>query len=87
MGVRNKVQFQKGLSETGFRAKYGTEELCRAAGGDGRGVGSEVADNAQLSTSCPPRDRRLARKPSTRSPASPFSTGSTLMRDRIVVTL
>lgn len=29
--ARNTVQFQKGLSEAAFRAKYGTEELCRAA--------------------------------------------------------
>jgi transposase-like protein len=27
---RNKVQFQKGLSEAGFEALYGTEEQCRA---------------------------------------------------------
>jgi hypothetical protein len=26
----NKVQFQKGLSEAGFEAMYGTEEKCRA---------------------------------------------------------
>ena len=26
----NKVQFQKGLSEEAFRARYGTEEQCRA---------------------------------------------------------
>jgi transposase-like protein len=31
MAARSKVQFQKGLSEAAFRAKYGTEELCRAA--------------------------------------------------------
>ena len=29
--TRNKVQFQKGLSEAGFDAIYGTEEKCRAA--------------------------------------------------------
>jgi ribosomal protein L37AE/L43A len=29
--ARNKVQFQKGLSEAGFEAVYGTEEKCRAA--------------------------------------------------------
>jgi ribosomal protein L37AE/L43A len=29
--ARNKVQFQKGLSEAGFEAIYGTEEKCRAA--------------------------------------------------------
>jgi transposase-like protein len=29
--ARNKVQFQKGLSEAGFDSLYGTEELCRAA--------------------------------------------------------
>jgi ribosomal protein L37AE/L43A len=29
--ARNKVQFQKGLSEAGFEALYGTEEKCRAA--------------------------------------------------------
>ena len=29
--ARNSVQFQKGLSEAAFRAKYGTEELCRQA--------------------------------------------------------
>jgi ISXO2-like transposase domain/Transposase zinc-ribbon domain len=28
--ARNKVQFQKGLSEAGFQQLYGTEELCRA---------------------------------------------------------
>jgi len=28
--ARNKVQFQKGLSETAFAALYGTEEKCRA---------------------------------------------------------
>jgi hypothetical protein len=28
--ARNKVQFQKGLSETRFDELYGTEELCRA---------------------------------------------------------
>jgi Transposase zinc-ribbon domain len=29
--ARNKVQFQKGLSEVEFERLYGTEELCRAA--------------------------------------------------------
>lgn len=29
--ARNRVQFQKGLSEVGFVTLYGTEELCRAA--------------------------------------------------------
>ena len=29
--ARNRIQFQKGLSEAGFVALYGTEELCRAA--------------------------------------------------------
>jgi len=29
--ARNKVQFQKGLSEASFEAVYGTEEKCRAA--------------------------------------------------------
>src|SRR4051812_49751853 len=29
--ARNKVQFQKGLSEAGFDALDGTEEKCRAA--------------------------------------------------------
>ena len=29
--ARNRVQFQKGLSEAGFVALYGTEELCREA--------------------------------------------------------
>jgi ribosomal protein L37AE/L43A len=29
--ARNTVQFQKGLSEAGFGASYGTEEKCRAA--------------------------------------------------------
>jgi hypothetical protein len=29
--ARNKVQFQKGLSEAEFDRRYGTEELCRAA--------------------------------------------------------
>jgi hypothetical protein len=29
--ARNKVQFQKGLSEADFEAIYGTEEKCRAA--------------------------------------------------------
>ena len=29
--ARNKVQFQKGLSEAVFQASYGTEEQCRAA--------------------------------------------------------
>src|SRR5271165_2039445 len=28
--ARNKVQFQKGLSEAGFEALYGSEEKCRA---------------------------------------------------------
>ena len=28
--ARNKVQFQKGLSEVEFERLYGTEELCRA---------------------------------------------------------
>ncbi len=28
--ARNKVQFQKGLSEAGFEALYGTEAKCRA---------------------------------------------------------
>ena len=28
--ARNKVQFQKGLSEVGFDVLYGTEEKCRA---------------------------------------------------------
>ena len=28
--ARNKVQFQKGLSEAAFEALYGTEEKCRA---------------------------------------------------------
>jgi hypothetical protein len=28
---RNKVQFQKGLSDAEFEALYGTEERCRAA--------------------------------------------------------
>jgi ribosomal protein L37AE/L43A/transposase-like protein len=28
--AKNKVQFQKGLSEEAFRARYGTEEQCRA---------------------------------------------------------
>ena len=27
---KNTVQFQKGLSEQAFRARYGTEEQCRA---------------------------------------------------------
>jgi hypothetical protein len=32
MGMaRNRVQFQKGLSEAGFVGLYGTEELCREA--------------------------------------------------------
>jgi hypothetical protein len=30
--ARNKVQFQKGLSEVDFEALYGTEEKCRAVG-------------------------------------------------------
>jgi transposase-like protein len=29
--ARNRIQLQKGLSEAGFLAVYGTEELCRAA--------------------------------------------------------
>jgi transposase-like protein len=29
--ARNRVQFQKGLSEAAFEAKYGTEDQCRAA--------------------------------------------------------
>ena len=29
--ARNKIQFQKGLSERQFRASYGTEEQCRRA--------------------------------------------------------
>jgi hypothetical protein len=29
--ARNRVQFQKGLSEAAFDDLYGTEELCRAA--------------------------------------------------------
>lgn len=29
--ARNRIQFQKGLSEARFAALYGTEELCRAA--------------------------------------------------------
>ena len=29
--ARNRIQFQKGLSEAGFVTLYGTEELCRAA--------------------------------------------------------
>jgi hypothetical protein len=29
--ARNKVQFQKGLSEAAFDVLYGTEEKCRAA--------------------------------------------------------
>ncbi|MFO7759321.1 MAG: transposase, partial [Roseovarius sp.] len=29
--ARNKVQFQKGLSEPEFERLYGTEEQCRAA--------------------------------------------------------
>lgn len=29
--ARNRIQFQKGLSEAGFVALYGTEDLCRAA--------------------------------------------------------
>lgn len=29
--ARNKVQFQKGLSEAAFQAQYGTEDMCRAA--------------------------------------------------------
>ena len=29
--ARNKIQFQKGLSERQFRTSYGTEEQCRAA--------------------------------------------------------
>ena len=29
--ARNKVQFQKGMSEAQFEAAYGTEELCHAA--------------------------------------------------------
>ncbi len=29
--ARNKIQFQKGLSEAQFRARYGTEAQCRAA--------------------------------------------------------
>jgi ribosomal protein L37AE/L43A len=29
--ARNKVQFQKGLSEAGFQQQYGTEEKCRLA--------------------------------------------------------
>ena len=29
--ARNRVQFQKGLSETAFEARYGSEETCRAA--------------------------------------------------------
>jgi hypothetical protein len=29
--ARNKVQFQKSLSEVEFERLYGTEELCRAA--------------------------------------------------------
>lgn len=31
MAARNMVQFQKGLSETAFRAQYGAEDLCRQA--------------------------------------------------------
>ena len=29
--TRNKVQFQKGMSEAQFEAAYGTEDLCHAA--------------------------------------------------------
>jgi len=29
--ARNKVRFQKGLSEFGFERLYGSEEQCRAA--------------------------------------------------------
>ena len=29
--ARNKVQFQKGLSERQFRKSYGSEDQCRAA--------------------------------------------------------
>lgn len=29
--ARNAIQFQKGLSEAEFQARYGTEELCEAA--------------------------------------------------------
>src|SRR5262245_29037189 len=29
--ARNRIQFQKGLSEVGFLALYGSEELCRKA--------------------------------------------------------
>ncbi len=29
--ARNKVQYQKGLSETAFDRHYGSEEQCRAA--------------------------------------------------------
>ena len=29
--ARNKVQFQKGLSEAEFERRYGTEEQCREA--------------------------------------------------------
>jgi hypothetical protein len=32
---RNKVQFQKGLSESAFDAAYGSEEQCHAALGVG----------------------------------------------------
>ena len=40
--ARNKIQFQKGLSERQFRASYGTEEQCRAALAAG-GVGLKVS--------------------------------------------
>ena len=43
--ARNKVQFQKGLSEVGFEALYGTEEKCRAVG--------QTASNARSAVGVP----------------------------------
>ena len=45
--ARNKVQFQKGISEAQFDELYGTEALCHAALLPGAGL---TASNVQIAT-------------------------------------
>ena len=45
--ARNKVQFQKGLSEPAFELQYGTEEQCRAVVVASRGDVPNSVENAK----------------------------------------
>jgi hypothetical protein len=51
--ARNRIQFQKGLSEAGFAALYGSEESCREALRVGAGRRASSAPSAVgASTAC-----------------------------------